>query len=59
MQAKRDFEWGQNKVDEVIGMTKEQRHAKECQRRLQQMEKNRQKKLKKKSDTLVTVNTGA
>lgn len=52
MQSMRDYEWGQCKVEEVTGLTREQRESQACQRRLTQMEKNRQKQAKKKPNAL-------
>lgn len=37
------YNWAQDKVEEITGMTKEQRESQACQRRLEQMEKKRAK----------------
>lgn len=52
MQAMRDYSWGQGKVEEVTGLNRDQRESQACQRRLAQMEKNRQKQLNKKPNAL-------
>ncbi len=52
MQAMRDYSWGQGKVEEVTGLNRDQRESQACQRRLAQMEKNRQKQQKRKPNAL-------
>jgi len=52
MQAMRDYSWGQSKVEEVTGSNRGHREDQACQRRLAQMEKNRQKQLNKKPNAL-------
>jgi hypothetical protein len=39
MQAMNQYRWGQSKVEEVTGMTKEHRESAACARRLEQMAK--------------------
>lgn len=52
MQMYREYEWANGKVNEIIKPTSEERESQACQRRLKQMEKNRQKQLKKQNKIL-------
>jgi hypothetical protein len=47
MQAKNEFLWSQCKVEEVTGMSRQQRESAACARRIAQMEKKREKLAKR------------
>jgi len=49
MQAMKEFQWGQGKVEEVTCMSKEQRESAACARRLEQMVKKREKQAKREA----------
>jgi len=52
MQAMNEFRWGQGKVEEVTGMTRDQRESAACARRLEQMAKRREKQAKREANRL-------
>lgn len=43
MQAMNEYAWAQGRIQEVTGLTKEQRESQACQRRLKQMAAKREK----------------
>lgn len=49
MEARRTFDWAQNRVSEVTGVSKEQRESAACVRRLEQMAKKRAKQEARKA----------
>lgn len=58
MQSMRSYDWAQDKVEQVTGLTREQRESQACQRRLVQMEKKRQKQIALKSKATVSIPGG-
>ena len=55
MQAMSEFVWSQGKVEEVTGMSRDQRESAACARRLEQMAKKRDKKAKRDANRLSAV----
>jgi hypothetical protein len=55
MQAMNQFLWCQGKVEEVTGMSREQRESAACARRLAQMVKKREKQAKREANILAAV----
>jgi len=43
MQALNQYHWAQDRIQEVTGLTKEQRESQACRRRLKQMAAKREK----------------
>ena len=55
MQAMNEFRWAQCKVEEVTGMSREQRESAACARRLEQMAKKREKQAKREANRLAAM----
>lgn len=47
MQALNQYHWAQDRIQEVTGLTKEQRESQACQRRLKQMAAKREKEARR------------
>lgn len=59
MQAMNEFRWGQGKVEEVTGMSREQRESSACVRRLEQMAKKHEKQEKREANRLAAMHQTA
>ena len=55
MQAMSEFIWGQGKVEEVTGISREQRESAACTRRLEQMLKKREKQTKREANQMAAM----
>lgn len=55
MQAMSEFRWSQGKVEEVTGMSREQRESAACARRLEQMAKRREKQAKREANKMAAM----
>ena len=59
MEARNSYHWAQGKVEEVTGMSREQREQNACARRLAQMAKKREKHAKREANRMAAMQQNA